>query len=146
MAADPEFAEARLRLGRVTGLLGDHSRALDELKEAATAVSDDGLRYYARLFLGNEHEALGNYGEAKEQFEAAVDLFPGAQSPQIALCRLLRWTVGFPSAYAKARRVLLLPCAGIERADPWWIYEVYQARDADERLADIRRTIGGLPR
>jgi tetratricopeptide (TPR) repeat protein len=143
---DPDFAEARLRLGRVTGLLGDHSRAVAELQKAAATITDPQLLYYAALFRGQEHGMLGDYDAAREQFETAAMFYPAAQSPRLALNHLMRWSVHYPETLAATERVLMLPGQSSQRLDPWWAYDISQARNADELMAEMRRVIGGLPR
>ena len=49
---NPSFAEARLRLGRVTGLQGNHKKAIAELQNAAASITDPQLSYYGSLYLG----------------------------------------------------------------------------------------------
>jgi tetratricopeptide (TPR) repeat protein len=146
VAADPGFAEAHLHFGRVTGLLGDHARAVASLKLAAAALSDPQLQYYAALFLGHEHEMLGNYDAARDQLQSAERLYPSAQSPLFALTHLVRWTEYFPQALAQLEPVLMEPGWNDEREDPWWAYEVAHARDADQLMDKMRRLIGGLPK
>jgi tetratricopeptide (TPR) repeat protein len=146
VVADPDFAEARLRLGRVTGLILDHSQAVAELQKAAAVLVDPQLRYYAALFLGQEQVTLGHYDAAQEQFQAATVLYPTAQSPRLALNHLLRWSVHFPETFAETAQILMLPSRSLERMDPWWVYDISQARNADELVAEMRRAIGGLPR
>ena len=56
----PDFAEARLRFGRVLGLLGRHSEAVVELRRATANLTETDQVYFATLFLGAEEQALGN--------------------------------------------------------------------------------------
>src|SRR5262249_12355491 len=100
LTQDPTFAEARLRLHRVLARLrrggalarsGRHAAAAAELRQ----LSDDDLaplenRYFWALFLGAEEEALGRRDEARAAYAHAAELFPKAQSPQIALSHLAR--------------------------------------------------------
>ncbi len=87
----PEFPEARLRLGRVLGLLGHHEEAAKELAQAQAEVGDDAtLPYFAALFLGAEEEASGRYDSARESYERAAAIEPMAQSPWLALAQLAR--------------------------------------------------------
>ncbi len=144
--ADPNFGEAHLRLGRVTGLLGNHAEAVVSLKRADAALSEPLLRYYAALFLGSEYEMLGGSEEAREQFESAAGVFPTAQSPRIALTRLMRWTKDYRETVTGLTSVLSVPGWGASREDPWWIYEVVQARDAEQLMAEMRSSIGSLPK
>jgi tetratricopeptide (TPR) repeat protein len=146
VAADPDFAEAHLRLGRVAGLLGEHAQAVAELQKAAATLTVPQLQYYAALFLGQEHEMLGNYAAARAQFERAATLYPTAQSPLLSLNHLMRWSESFPNTLAATERVLMLPRRNSQRIDPWWEYDVAQVRNAEELMAGMRRAFGGLPR
>lgn len=146
VTAAPGFAEARLRLGRVSGLLGDHFRAVSELQQAAAAITDPLLLYYAALFLGQEHEMLGHYDEAREQFERAATLYPTAQSPRLALSHLALRSGDSPKVLFAMERVLTMPDTDPDREDPWWYYNVAHVRNADALLVGMRRTFGGLPR
>jgi hypothetical protein len=40
---------------------------------------------------------------------------------------------------------LALPPNEFERSDPWWVYEVVQARAVDAMLADLRQGVAKLP-
>ena len=88
VTVNPNFAEARLRLGHVSGLLGYHEQAASELQTASAALTDPQIQYYAALFLGNELAALGRTADARKQFEQAAALYPAAQSPLLALSEL----------------------------------------------------------
>ena len=79
LATTPNFAEARIRLGRVLGLQGRHAEAVDQLR--AAPPTDPLLAYYAAMFLGAEVEALGRSAEARGWYERAAALYPSAQSP-----------------------------------------------------------------
>jgi len=144
--ADPSLPEAHLRLGRVTGLLGDHDEAIAELKKAAAALTDPQLQYYAALFLGHEQEALGRSEAAREQFVRAARLYPTAQSPLFALSHLASRD-GDPAGVLPAiRQVLTLPITDPQREDPWWAYNIAHVRNADVLMAEMRKVFGELPR
>ena len=53
VSIDPQFAEARLRLGRISSALGRHEEALQFLERAIADAPDDRLRYYGHLFAGD---------------------------------------------------------------------------------------------
>ncbi len=137
---NPAMLEARIRLGRVLGRRGRHEDAVKELRQGQTA-SEPLLQYYAHLFLGAEFEALGNGQEARRSYEQAVTLQPSAQSALLGLSRIADQAGDRATAREMVGRVLTLPAAAFERerTDPWWIYEVVQARHVDRLLADLRQ-------
>jgi tetratricopeptide (TPR) repeat protein len=141
---NPKLIEARIRLGRVLGLRGRHEEAIAQLRQGQ-AIEEPILQYYAHLFLGGEFEALGNEAGARQSYERAAALVPTAQSPLLGLSRLADQAGDRAAARALIAQVLKLPANGQERADPWWVYEVVQARDVDELVADVRQRISKLP-
>jgi tetratricopeptide (TPR) repeat protein len=146
LQADPSLSEALLRLGRVTGLLGNHDEAIAELKKAAAALTDPQLQYYDALFLGHEQEALGHADAAREQFERAAMLYPTAQSPLLALSHLASRD-GDPASLPPAmKQVLSMPITDPQREDPWWDYDVAHVRSANDVMAEMRKAFGELPR
>lgn len=140
--ADPKFAEAHLHIGRVTGLLGDHTQAVAALQRAAALMTDPQLLYYAALFLGREQEMLGHYEAAREQFSRAAWFYPTAQSPLLALSRLARSDGDAEGARDAMERALTLQVS----QDPWWTYDVAHVRNADALMTEMLRAFGGLPR
>jgi tetratricopeptide (TPR) repeat protein len=141
----PTLIEARIRLGRVLGLRGRHEEAIELLRQGRTAA-EPLLQFYAHLFLAGEFEALGNGAEARQAYERAAELAPTAQSPLLGLSRLADQTGDRTAAREFIRRLLDLPDLDRDRADPWWVYEVVQARAVDGLLHDLRQRIAALPR
>ncbi len=144
--ADREFAEAHLWLGRTAGLLGNHATALAELKIAQTKLQDAPLQYYAALFPGREHESCAEYAAAREQFDIASSFYPTAQSPLLALSYLERWSPDSSRRYKVMEQILTWSDQKSLLQDPWWGYDVSHVRDAEALMAEMRKTIGGLPR
>jgi tetratricopeptide (TPR) repeat protein len=142
----PEFAEAHLRLGRITGSLGNHTKAIAELQKAAATLTDRPLHYYAALFLGREQETVGNYSSARAQYENAAGLYPTAQTPLLALNYLRRWSMDYPRIYGAMEQILKMSDGNFEIEDPWWSYDVSQVLNAEALMAGMRKAIGGLPR
>lgn len=136
---EPTHQEARLRLGRVLGLLDRHEQAAIELRQVTDDVDHVVLRYYTALFLGHEEEALGHRDAAQTAYERAGNLFPLAQSPQIALSHLAREAGDRAAALSSVQRVLSLPPNEMDRRDPFWIYHFVQGRHVDELLAELYR-------
>jgi tetratricopeptide (TPR) repeat protein len=135
----PDYSEARLRLGRVQGLLGRHAAAAKELREALASADEDLLRYYGELFLGAEEEALGRYDAAFDAYQQAAALYPTAQSPLLALSSLARRRGDRAGVLGALQQLFALPVEKPDRDDPWWAYHVEQARHADELLEQLCR-------
>jgi hypothetical protein len=130
------FPEAHLRLGRVTGLRGDHATAIHELQTALDNLTDPRSQYYACLFLGNEYLALHQREEAKRHFERASNLFPEAQSPLLSLSYLAR-SSGHPKDALIITQKLLDLSASPLSSDPWWDYDIPQSIDSDALISSL---------
>lgn len=77
----PDHLEARIRLGRVLGLRGEHAEAETLLRAAIRDSQEPLMLYYAHLFLGAETEARGDSRLARDLYARASALYPDAQSP-----------------------------------------------------------------
>ena len=136
----PDYPEARLRHGRVIGLLGKHAEAAVELRRAVADLTDRQLLYYAELFLGAEEEALGNRDAARVAYEQAAESYPKAQSPLLALSQLARRYGDRGAALRAIDRLFALAEEDRDaHTEPWWWYYVAQARDADDLLETMQR-------
>lgn len=136
----PDYPEARLRYGRVMGLLGKHAEAAAELRRAVADLADRQLLYYAELFLGAEEEALGNRDAARVAYEQAAEGYPMAQSPLLALSQLARHYGDRGGALRAIDRLFALPDEDRDaHTEPWWWYYVAQGRDADALLETMQR-------
>lgn len=138
---DGSFLEARLRLGRITGLMGRHLEAADVLRQCARDASTPLMQYYAWLFLGAEEEALGHLDLARQAFERAAAVWPVAQSPHLALSQLARRTGNRQGAIRAVQQVFALPSVEQDREDPWWTYFEEPGRKADSLVAEIRAAL-----
>jgi tetratricopeptide (TPR) repeat protein len=139
LAHQPDMAEAHLRLGRVLALQGHDAEAIAELQQALTRLDDEALEYDGELFIGAAYEALGRYDEAATAYGSAASRFPTAQSPLLALSQLARRRGDRAGALAAIARMFALPPpADGDRQDPWWTYNMAQARNADDLLEAVR--------
>jgi tetratricopeptide (TPR) repeat protein len=147
LALQPAWPEARVRLGRVLGLLGRHQEAAATLRRALDETNDLPLVYCGSLFLGAEQQALGRDAEARASFARARTLRPGAQAPSLALSQLARRAGDRSQALAELRAVLTLPSDEVSRYDPLWDYYVSRTSEADILFAELRRHLapGGTP-
>ena len=139
VAVSINFVLFRLAPGSAVSNLSRVPHATQELRQALTLVDDDQLRYYGELFLGAEEEALGRFDAARDAYRRAAALFRSAQSPLVAVSQLA-WRRGDRAgALAAIQKVFELPAAGDSgRDDPWWVYHVAQARNADQLLDALR--------
>jgi tetratricopeptide (TPR) repeat protein len=120
LAAQPDLAEARLRLGRVLTLRGDIDGALREL-DAVRSIDDSGFRYLAHLFAGDALEQSGRPSAAEQRYIAAVAALPEGQSARLALAHL-RHAAGARAAAAEAAGAFALDPGIRETVDPWFSY------------------------
>jgi tetratricopeptide (TPR) repeat protein len=141
---NPGFAEARLRLGRVTGLQGNHKKAIAELQNAAAIITDPQLSYYASLYLGYEFTMVVRGQEAREQYQRAAMLYPNAQSPLLALSQLALDNDDTEGALRALQRVFGLQIKDRWNDDPWWVYDLAHVRDAAALVAEMQKKLGEL--
>jgi tetratricopeptide (TPR) repeat protein len=142
---DAGLAEARVRLAHVTALLDDHDEAARQLPQAAT-TSDSLVTYYAAMLLGLEEEARNRRGEARACYERAASLYPGAQSPLLALSQLALRFGDRDGALAAAQSIARLPADPPQRFDPWAAYYYSGGRRADALLDAWRRALAAATR
>lgn len=146
VAANPNFAEAQLRLGHVSGLLGYHDKAVSELRAATSAATVPQIQYYAALFLGNELAALGRAADASKQFERAAAIFPAAQSPFFALSELAHSKGDIQNASIALERAFAVAADGRRGNDPRWKYDLVPDDTAAAFLSKMRQSFGELSR
>jgi hypothetical protein len=142
---DPGLAEARIRLARIRGAWGRHEEAAADLRLCVGQPLAPLLEYEARLLLGREDEALGRRDEARDAFAHASALYPGAQSPRLALSQMARDDGDRAGAIAGldflGGRSGELASANPYVTDPWW--SITRAHDpgVDELFAEMRRKL-----
>jgi hypothetical protein len=137
LTVDSQFAEGRVRLGRVLALQRQFAEAERELNEAIPALEDRPNQYYAQLFLGSVEESLGKFDAAKSAYERAASLYPSAQSPLVALAQLARRRGDRAGALRTMEILFALPGDAEGRRDPWWTFDTWHARDAEDRLVEL---------
>jgi hypothetical protein len=132
---DPEFLEARVRLGRVMTLRGRSEEALEFLRpvvEEGRAGSIVG--YFAALFLGDVHERAGRHDAALAAYRQASTLYPEAQSPRLALSALAIARGDHAGGIVALQHLLGLPPDEQRRHDPWWLYYIGVGRHRDSLM------------
>ena len=131
--------EARVRAARFHYGLGQYDRALALLDRVTTPSPDLEIRYFTLLVRGQVLRASGRLDEAAGAFRAALAVWPGAQSAQVALMTMQANRGNREEATALAEAVQTAPS---DQYDPWWMYwlgdyRVYPATSA--RLRELGR-------
>jgi hypothetical protein len=134
VAAQPNRAEARVRLARLAGTHGAHGDAAAGLRVALGASLPEPLAYVAWLFLGDEELALGHTEASAASYERAAALFPDAPSPVVALTRLAREAGDRAGVAAALGRWWALPP---NAPDPWREYYFMQGADVTQRMRQV---------
>ena len=141
--AHPDVAEMHLRLGRVLALLDRHDEADRHLAMTMTLRPDPRQSYLAALFLGDLKERQRRPEDAMAAYASALQAWPGAQAPVVALARL-RVVNGAADAGRAALAGLYVERDIRERSDPWLGYVGGQGWRLSGALADLQRTFEPL--
>ena len=133
--------EARLRLARVKGQLGNHTEAAATLRDVVPALTGPRLQYLGHLFLGTEEGALEHIDQARQSFERAARMQPSAQSPLLGLAEMYRRTGNVSAAQETLRRLAALPDDSRLREDSYLDYFRSLAFDAQAQLVAVRASV-----
>ena len=119
LAADPGYALAQIRLGRVQFLLKNMKQAREWLEKGSAGAIDPVHRYLAAMFTGallQEHE---DFAGARAAFERALEVAPRSQNAIVGLA-YVELIAGRPDrAQALARGFLGTPNSD----DSWWAFK-----------------------
>jgi tetratricopeptide (TPR) repeat protein len=138
LTTSPDMDEAQLRLGHVLIELNRPDEALQELgplRERETAAR---FKYVAALFEGRVHQSAGRPESAEEAYGFASTLYPGCQTPWIALSEVLR---ARGDRSAAGGMLLRAAVKGPQCDDPWLDYKNGQAWRFDSVLARTRHEV-----
>jgi tetratricopeptide (TPR) repeat protein len=141
LAADPERHEARLRLGRVLGLLKQRKPALDLFEQAGRDAPDSRLRYLARILVGSIFELEDRWDDAERVYREAIGILPGAQSARVALASVLERAGRQADANAVVAPGLTPDAASALAADPMWTYRLGPPIDGVAILSRLRKAV-----
>ncbi len=144
-ARRPAHVETRIRLAHVLLERGRPHDAAAELAAVSPDGQPDALRYFHALFTGAAQDALGNVDRARDAYVRASKLFPGAQSPYLALSALAMRHGDRAAGVAAMEPIFHLPLSP-GQSDPWWSYSVIQARDNAAMFDALYRMLGEAPR
>ena len=85
LTADPGYALAQIRLGRVEFLFKNMKAAAVSLKKGSDAAQDPSHRYLAAMFTGALLQEQKDLDGARVQFERALEIAPQSQNAIVAL-------------------------------------------------------------
>jgi hypothetical protein len=137
-AATPALAaEANTRAGWTKFQIGDFGNALTAINRAGRP-DDEVVAYWTQLFRARILSALGQDADAAQAYRAAIELAPGAQSPQLGLALLLFRAKKIDEARAAAAEIRQLPSDSV---DPWWTYLGADGRFVTAWMADVRKLV-----
>ena len=119
LSADPAYALAQIRLGRVEFLFKNMKAAAASLQKGSAAAEDPSHRYLAAMFMGAFLQEQKDFPGARAHFERALELAPQSQNALVALA-YVELISGRPDrSQALARGYLGTPNSD----DAWWAFK-----------------------
>ena len=118
LEADPAYALARIRLGRVQILQNQPAHARASLESGLAAAREPRPRFLASLFMGQLQLKQNDIDAARRSFEAAVAIIPQSQDAVAALAytELIAGHVNRAEQIARQYTAAAL-------ADTWWAFK-----------------------
>jgi tetratricopeptide (TPR) repeat protein len=140
LSADPNLAEARLRLGRVQWYLGQFNEARVCFETVLAKAGAPDIHYLAHLFFGRLLEDEGELDKAEEHYRTASSMQPFSEIAAVAVShvRFLRGDLD------SARTVLKDGLEAVQKRtafDPLVPYIVLQAPQGEAILDELRRSV-----
>jgi hypothetical protein len=131
-----EGAEASVRKAFLLHRLNHMGEALALLDGIEHRTTDQAVVYLGLLFRGRTLQMIGRPDEAGRAFELALEAWPHAQAPAVALAALSLQQNRHDVALRWAAAARTTPA---DRVDPWWQYWLGDARFLPEWMADLRK-------
>jgi tetratricopeptide (TPR) repeat protein len=140
LSADPNLAEARLRLGRVQWYLGQVKEARVCFETVLAKAGPHDVHYLAHLFFGRLLEDEGELEKAEEHYRNAWSMQPSSEIAAVAVshARFLRGDLD------SARTILKDGLEAVQERnafDPLLPYLVLQAPQGEALLDELRRSV-----
>lgn len=143
--AEPDHAEALIRLGRILALTGQDKDAYDRLKRGLERTQDARLQLAGLLSLGEVHLERGETAEAVQSFRAALALDPACQTSVMALAIALHKT-GDSRGSRRVIHEYFLPkkrqpssSTSSREFNLWWRYLLDKGDCFESLLAELRK-------
>jgi tetratricopeptide (TPR) repeat protein len=139
LASQPDFVDARLRLGRVLAEQRQYEASLTHFAQVISESRDPVLTYYAHLFAGDAAFALDRPSQSRASYERALASHPEAQAARIGLAAALRAAGDRAAAVEAAMTTLTIPPGTRDSShDPWWEYYRGDAARVERLLDELR--------
>ena len=106
---DPGLLEGRVRLARLLDIGGKHEDALDQAEQALAAAPSPDLSFLAHLFAARSAMALNRTDAAQRHLDAALALYPRADSALLAASRVALVTGDDSVAIDHAETLVTIP-------------------------------------
>lgn len=119
LEADPNYALAQIRRGRVQFHLKNLKQAGEWLAKGGAAARDPSHRYLAAMFMGALQQDQKDLAGARASFERALTVAPRSQNATVALAYVELLSGRPDKAQALARSYALTP----DSDDGWWAYK-----------------------
>ncbi len=133
IAADPSYAEARVRLARLLDRRGERDEAVTQIDQALAGGPPPVVGYLAHLVAGRIAQNRGHARESLDHYVAASALFPNAQSALVGASHAAVIASDVPAALSFVR-ALGKGASARDDADPWWNYHLGTGRDVQALL------------
>lgn len=147
LGADPRLFEAHVRLSRLQDIDGRHAEALEHAGLALDMRPPADVAFYAHLFAARSAAALGRLDDAQGHVNAALALFPKAESALLAASHVALLNADPQMAFNLFARLRdLAPDDRTALADPWILYTYGAGRLVEPLLSDLWRTASSLGR
>ncbi len=145
LASSPDFAEARLRLGKVSQLLGEEEYGCSQFEWVIGESSDRYLVSLAHLFCGRLLEERNELPEAHHHYRSAVEAGPEWQVMHLALSHALRRSGDIKASAEVLMRGLQLSVNPRNPFGGLWKYYI-KFDEFVEIVAELRRLVArGTP-
>ena len=142
-SAEPKLSPAERSIAQARKLLEKKPNDFEAYNALALALSrrareTSDVAFYAHLFAARSAAALGRLDDAQDHVDAALALFPKAQSALLAASHVALLRAEPQVAFSLfARLGDLAPADHTALADPWILYSYGAGRLVEPLLADL---------
>ena len=118
LESDPNYALARIRLGRVQFLQDNVKAARESLERGAAEAREPRYQFLAAMFMGAMQESRNDLAGARASYERALNIAPQSQHAVAALAFVELMTGRIDRAEAIARAH-----ASAKLDEAWWLHK-----------------------
>jgi tetratricopeptide (TPR) repeat protein len=119
LEADPSYALALIRLGRVQHLQKNLRKARESLERGAAAAKEPRHQFLAAMFTGALQQSVNDFPGAIRSFERALAIAPRSQNAVVGLA----FAEMMAGRTEQARKVAQAFTGARQADDAWWAYK-----------------------